>query len=548
MEDVVVVPYTTGLSSLSEKYIAALDGAIGEAKKTGELEIVISIETEKTAFKNKRELPAKDEDSTPASLKKLRGIYRSQLDVLDKARLATLAKYQAAYIDNLKELEKTLTQQDRVGEATEIMVYRKALVKLPPQGPPITSPKPVATSKETSAATPESKPADANLENLFDDKTETLKLGSGNDHKAAVWILEQGGSVVMVDHGRKVTVSTKSQLPPLPAKLVSVSLELGSDRTKVATFDSGELEKLTDLSALEAFSLKTGKILLPTESLKFLATCPKLKIVSISTDSLSSSLVNYLAPLAALAELDLSGVTFNEPLKFSLLKSSSLVELNLGKTRLDDSTLRELSSQTSLEDIVLSENKGMTDAGIIALKGNKKLKRIVVDNTMITIAGLEAFQGCKVVSLTCGCNGASEYARLVKLFPDVTTFILPWPWKKAVNNEILAILAAGMPNLQRLYMVDVQPLEEGCSAYADFKKLKFLSLGNNVLSDATITAVAKNSNIEELILWGTKISDPALAILQEMKNLKMVSLARTHITDAGLSAFKKARPDIKVSK
>ncbi len=120
-------PYDKGMEGLSAKFLIALTSAEEEAKKAGRLPEVIAIEEEKKLIANNESPPEGDDEATPAPLKKLRAVYRSEVGKLSQQRSAAQAGLLAAYTINLQALESTLTKTDRVEEAKEVMQYRKGL-------------------------------------------------------------------------------------------------------------------------------------------------------------------------------------------------------------------------------------------------------------------------------------------------------------------------------------------------------------------------------------------------------------------------------------
>lgn len=54
-------------------------------------------------------------------------------------------------------------------------------------------------------------------------------------------------------------------------------------------------------------------------------------------------------------------------------------------------------------------------------------------------------------------------------------------------------------------------------------------------------------NLNRLGLSTSGITDAGLEILKEMKTLRTLAVDRTKVTPAGVAAFRKARPDVKVT-
>lgn len=136
----VTSPYDTGLEALNAKFLIALINAGEEAKKAGKLPEALAIEEDKKLITNKQPLPEKDDETTPALLRKLHSVYRLESAKLAQQRTAAHAALLPAYSAKLKELEITLTKGDRLAEAKEVMQYREGLGAEPP---------PAVTGKES---------------------------------------------------------------------------------------------------------------------------------------------------------------------------------------------------------------------------------------------------------------------------------------------------------------------------------------------------------------------------------------------------------------
>ncbi|MFN0074839.1 MAG: formylglycine-generating enzyme family protein [Prosthecobacter sp.] len=121
----VTTPYDMGMEALNAKFLMALTSAGDEAKKAGKLPEALAIEEDKKLISSKQPLPEKDDETTPASLKKLHAVYRLESAKLAQQRTAAHAALLPAYTAKLKELESTLTKGDRLAEAKEVMQYRE---------------------------------------------------------------------------------------------------------------------------------------------------------------------------------------------------------------------------------------------------------------------------------------------------------------------------------------------------------------------------------------------------------------------------------------
>lgn len=149
----VTAPFETDVAKLNANYLAALDRAIGDEKKAGRLPGVLALEEEKQRVvaassrqpeeKRRQDATAtnvvslpEDDDQTPASLKKLRAIYRDSLGKLEVNKAANLRLLTGPLATSLQELESKLTKQDRIPAAKTVAEYRERLAQSTVPAPP----------------------------------------------------------------------------------------------------------------------------------------------------------------------------------------------------------------------------------------------------------------------------------------------------------------------------------------------------------------------------------------------------------------------------
>lgn len=141
----IVAPYETARTELDAKFGAALGNAEAAAKQGGRLDEVIAIQADRKRLAEKIPFPENDE-STPASVARLRTIYREQLAQLEVKLAAAQAEILPAYTAKLQELEATLTKADRIADALAVKAYREGLGK--GTAPLVTSTLPAAPELE----------------------------------------------------------------------------------------------------------------------------------------------------------------------------------------------------------------------------------------------------------------------------------------------------------------------------------------------------------------------------------------------------------------
>ncbi|CAG0992837.1 hypothetical protein PLCT2_02567 [Planctomycetaceae bacterium] len=220
--------------------------------------------------------------------------------------------------------------------------------------------------------------------------------------------------------------------------------------------------------------------------------------------------------------LELQDAQVQTALKHTVaVKTLSALLLRLGdKVSVD--VLDALKDHPSLSAMMLSNWKGLTDAGLAKLAKIPKLTGLDVQGcTKITGEGLAAFKGSQLDKLNLnwcervGDAGAKHIATMTKLVD-------------------LRLGGAGLT-------------DAGLKALAPLEKLEFLELGNSFdITDAGIKEVAAFKNLRMLGLAGLDITDECMETLKSLSKLELLNVASTKLSKNGIAALKKALPKTRI--
>lgn len=86
---------------------------------------------------------------------------------------------------------------------------------------------------------------------------------------------------------------------------------------------------------------------------------------------------------------------------------------------------------------------------------------------------------------------------------------------------------ASLPKLERLYLDGTRITDAGTTHLAELKTLTTLSLNDTATGDATLKTVSQLENLEVLLLSGTSVTDAGLAEIAKLPNLRVLDLSRT---------------------
>lgn len=511
-------PQGLAVAELNKKFTAGLDRAISEAKAAGKLGDIIAIEADKKRIADGTPIPD-DDDSTPAALKTLRGIYRAQLTKIDDARAAAQLPLLTAMVAKLKALETTLTKADRVDDAKEVLAYREGLAN---GSAPSTVPSPAVALASTPSTIKPAEPASGQpaAKAAKDDPALCRQLAEwaiSNGHYVVVKPT-RGGNATKVDALQslpkgsfvieKLQVDTKLPVisaAPIPWKLfqgagslTSLFIDTGKTGQTISMPDIGNLAGLSNLGNLEFGALMDKVIVWQDFDGKKLPHMPSLTRLIVGKFVRDADLADVHAAFPGLELITLSYKDF-PPDEFEKLKRWK----NLKALRLD------------------GDSANITLAHVEVLAGLSKLRMLNFYPFGARIdPSLSRLRQIEEINLSYDCS--AETFKVLSSLPGVLKFSCRSN-SKLTSGDFAALTA--MPALETLVIVDMKSFD-----------------------DAALLSLSGLKHLTNLDLSGAGITDAALETLKDFKKLKSLVIKSTSLSDASIAAFKKRHPDVKVEK
>ncbi len=250
----------------------------------------------------------------------------------------------------------------------------------------------------------------------------------------------------------------------------------------------------------------------------------------------------------------------------------ALTSLNLGLTRVTDQGMQELKGLTGLVELELRFAEYVTDEGLAALKGWKKLRRLDIhgtkasDTTLDHIAGITTLETLDVGSvmltdvglerltvlpnlkaLTIGGNELGD-AGLQALRQMRGLTYLDLSGRQGTDSNVWAVNMSDVGLEAILTLSELRELRFGCSS---------LGVGSEGTRFATVSAMSVTprrlekmkglGKLRRLRLEGCdRIDDEAAGILATFPSLEEVDLKGTAVTVKGLAGLRAARPKLRV--
>lgn len=238
-----------------------------------------------------------------------------------------------------------------------------------------------------------------------------------------------------------------------------------------------------------------------------------------------------------------------------LARMPHLTKLDLSLTRITDRGLQQLKSAPGIVDLNLYYAEQITDEGMSAIKGWKKLQRLNVRGTRITDSTLEhAASVPTLLALDAG------FAQVTDVGLD---HLASLPGLKELSIGGNKLTDAGLQSLRYLTVLthldltgmqrtdsglwSVSLTELGVGAIATLKQLQVLKLDGLPVSARWLERLKGLTKLERLSLQGcTRIGDDAAAALASWPALKTVDLTGTAMTEQAVAGLRQAKPALKL--
>lgn len=249
--------------------------------------------------------------------------------------------------------------------------------------------------------------------------------------------------------------------------------------------------------------------------LRLLGRFPRLKYLSIESDSIQDQDLRFLSGQSHLTELAIQGNQLRGEFVSRLAQHRNLELLTIYGAGLDDSLIPGLRRlPVSVETLRLS-GPGITDEAMRSIGHLQKLVWLELADTSVTGAAFRDLQGLGQLSL-------------LKL------------WDAPVTDEWLGELK-NISHLYNLGLDGTRITDAGLKVLLELPVLQSLTLSGTGIRGEGF-AQAQNNTIDWLDLSDTQITDANLAHLRSLRKLQSLFINSTAVTDAGVDILLEASP------
>lgn len=562
-------PYQASLLDLDQKYLGAVNRSLDAATQAGNLEESLKLREEVQRVVKAEPLPPVDLDSLPASLKQLRSTYRTALARLQQERDTRAQPYYDHYDKLLEALQSELTKSKLIDDALAVKTTRDSVALDRPKATAASPAEPAAPMPEAAPENPKGKKTTSGS---------AVAITGSPWRAVAEWVLPLRGRLEIAKDGGRRGIESLDQLPVGKFEILGITFSryYPHDGKKINEVDlallnpiaktlekldlegcnitGSGLEAIADAPRLKRLSLEDSPV--TDDALKHLSGLQALESLNLRQTKVTGTGFAYLRGLPTLKKLEINATTLTPQggQALALLKGVEEMTASSFSYRGDGIGFTQHAAQLpNLRKLEFGDTTSMTDACLEPLQVLTKLERLHVSNSRISGAGvmhlkasantmkyLNLWYQCPVTDealeviastlpnlenlqvgygATCGARGLQALTTLTKLKS------LGWNSKGMMKPEDHALFAA-MPALENLVFNEgISVTDAALEHLKGAKKLKFLNL-------------AENKNI----------TDAALKPIEAIKSLQLLTLRGTNVTDAGVAAFKKARPEVKVER
>ncbi len=228
-----------------------------------------------------------------------------------------------------------------------------------------------------------------------------------------------------------------------------------------------------------------------------------------------------------------------------------LTNLDLSQTRITDLGLQQLKAAPGIIELNLYYAEQITDEGMAAVKGWKKLRRINLRGTKVTDTTLEHLANVTTLeAIDVGFAQITDVG-LDRLTPLVNLKELVIGGNKLTDIGLQALRQ--LPSLTHLSLGGSQRTdsglwtisltEQGLDSIITLKDLRELRLDGMPVTVRWLEKLKTLTKLERLSLQGCKrVGDDAAPVLSAWSALRILDLKGTAVTEKGLAELHRAKP------
>jgi internalin A len=292
------------------------------------------------------------------------------------------------------------------------------------------------------------------------------------------------------------------------------------------------------------------------EDLKALAPLTELTELDLQSTGITAAGLKHLAPLKNLAKLDLGATTMSGSGLKDLAALPKLTTLRLYSCSHTEASLKGLAQVKSLTSMVVSDALfDLKDSVLKEWAALKNLRSLKLHGPNITDEGLKSI--AELSELTdllvwfpqkTTPDGWKPLGRLTKLRSlSLAGGNVPKPEGGNVTDAVIAHLAP-LTELEQLELVGTGVTDAALATVGKFAKLTVLRIESSAtVTDAGLKSLTKLKGLTSLKLNYASVSDESLKVLTGFPKLTVLDVGGTKITREGAQTLRDKLPKCEVT-
>lgn len=249
-----------------------------------------------------------------------------------------------------------------------------------------------------------------------------------------------------------------------------------------------------------------------------------------------------------------------------------LTHLDLSLTRITDQGMQELKSAPGIVDLNLHFAEYVTDEGLAAIKGWKKLKRLNMHGTKISDTSLDHISGITTLEsvnagsalvtdvglerlsslpnlkeLTIGGNELGDAGlQALRQLPGLT--YLDLSGRQGTDSNVWTITMSDRGLEALLTLKELRELRFGCTSLGvGVEGTRFATVSAMSVTGGWLEKMKVFQKLERLKLQGCdRVDDEAMKVLAGFPLLREIDLKGSAVTEKGVSLLRAAKPGLRV--
>lgn len=277
-------------------------------------------------------------------------------------------------------------------------------------------------------------------------------------------------------------------------------------------------------------------------------------------------------PAGRITGVNLRGRWVTETDLRELAQLPYLTHLDLSLTRVTDEGLLELKNAPGIVDLNLYYAELVTDEGMSAIKGWKKLKRLNVrgakisDTTLEHISAIQSLESVNVgfalvtdvglerlaslpnlKELSIGGNEMGDLGlQALRQMPGLT--YLDLSGTQGTDSNLWSVNMTDLGLEAILTLKELRELRLGCSSVGvGVEQMRFATVSNMNVSVRWLERMKTLPKLEKLQLQScSRVGDDAIGALAALPSLREVDLKGTAVTEKGVAQLQKSGPKVRI--